>query len=278
VRWGFGRLAGPFSQSELAGMIFLTGLLLMIWVRQRKYPDERMPSLSDPTMKRSKLIYFILLITLVMTQARGPWLGTIVALGIASIGKARQPLRRAVLIVSLGLMIGIPTYVLGKAYISGPRTDFGSERETAQYRAELIDNYLPIAQLGGAWGWGKMFPRIGGQDSVDNEYLFLYLSQGYVGAIMFILIITEASIALIRVGLKSGTMRERHFIFTLLGIILGIAFTLTTVFLGAQSHEVFFLLLGWAQSVRATRRNEAGLQEVRVPLEFAEPVGMRVFT
>jgi hypothetical protein len=113
---------------------------------------------------------------------------------------------------------------------------------------------------------------------VDNEYLFLYLSQGYVGAIMFILIITEASIALIRVGLKSGTMRERHFIFTLLGIILGIAFTLTTVFLGAQSHEVFFLLLGWAQSVRATRRNEAGLQEVRVPLEFAEPVGMRVFT
>ncbi len=36
--------------------------------------------------------------------------------------------------VALLLLVGIPAYQFGKQYINGPRTDYGSERETAQYR------------------------------------------------------------------------------------------------------------------------------------------------
>jgi hypothetical protein len=36
-------------------------------------------------------------------------------------------------------------------------------------------------------------------------------------------------------------------------LLLGIAFTLGTVFLGAQSFELMFLLFGWAQAVRPNR-------------------------
>jgi hypothetical protein len=49
-------------------------------------------------------------------------------------------------------------------------------------------------------------------------------------------------------------MRERHFATTLLGIFLGLTFTLTTVYLGSQSYELMFLVMGWSQTNHAMRR------------------------
>lgn len=34
VRWGFGRIAGPFGHAILAGMIFLMGLIYCLWLRR----------------------------------------------------------------------------------------------------------------------------------------------------------------------------------------------------------------------------------------------------
>ncbi|WP_260705501.1 O-antigen ligase family protein [Edaphobacter flagellatus] len=277
IRWGFGRVAGPYSQSELAGMVFFSALILAIWLQYRRYPGQA-PIRPRP-LKNPRLVVFVLALILGMTQARGPWLGAIVALAVASIGCARIPKRRAFILLVLGIVVGIPAYFAAKEYSSGKRVDYGSEKETAQYRAQLLDNYLPIAEAGGAWGWGALgFPRVNGQISIDNEYLFSYLAHGYLGVIALILAISDSILKLTWMGFKTRSPRERHFVFSLLGVIAGIAFTITTVFLGSQTYELLFLFLGWAQSVRPLSRVAVLQQKLEAPVTLEETLGMRIYT
>jgi hypothetical protein len=253
VRWGFGRMSGPYAQSELAGIVFSAGLMMAIWLGFRNYQERALGDRWEPLIKRGTWVIVAFFVIVYMTQARGPWLGTIVALAIASIGPAKRPVQRAVIVIGLVLAVGVPAYVASKSYVSGPRKDYGSEKETAQYRAELIDNYVPVAENGGLFGWGEKFPIMQGQVSIDNEYLYVWLTQGYLGVGAFVLLLLEGSVSLLRNGIRAGSARERHFDFSLLGLLLGIAFTLGTVFLGAQSFELMFLLFGWAQAVRPNR-------------------------
>ena len=278
IRWGFGRVAGPFSQSELAGMMVFTALLLVLWLGRNNYQEQESRTPPPPLMERGKRHVWILVVALYMTQARGPWIGGIFGIIVAAIGRARFPLRRAIIVVTCVVMIGMPLYIFGKDYLSGPRKDYGSEKETAQYRAELFTNYIPVAQQGGAWGWGARFPIIDRQNSIDNEYLFSWVVQGYVGSIALILLIVDTVITLIIQASKAHTVRERHFILTMLGLVVGIAFTISTVFLGDQSYDLVFLLFGWAQAIRET---PIGLNDVRsreIPVMKSEAYGIRVYS
>jgi len=278
IRWGFGRVAGPFSQSELAGTVFAFGFLLALWLAKTEY-EERYGKVVIPTrLERAKWAIGGLLVIIFMTQARGPWIGTILALSVASIGRAKDARRRAILVVGLLAGIGAPIYIVSKEYISGPRVDYGSERETAQYRAELLDNYIPVAQNGGAWGWGSTFPRIHGQTSIDNEYLFVWVTQGYVGGISFCLLLLEAALALVGQAVRVKTTEGRHFILTLFGVLVGIAFIIATVFLGAQSYPLFFFLIGWAQAVGVVRFPGRRLSETDTAKAAPQPPMIRVYT
>ena len=264
VRWGFGRVAGPYSQSENAGMIVLTAWLMSLWVGRNNYQENEARTPPPPLLKHGRRYIWILFVALFMTQARGPWIGALLGLSVAAIGRARKPVRRAIVVASLVFLIGAPLYVFGKDYLSGPRKNYGSEKETAQYRAELIDNYVPVAIKGGEWGWGSNFPRIGGQDSIDNAYLYFWIVQGYVGAVALILLIVDASGTLIVQAFRPQPVRERHFVLTLLGILVGIAFTITTVFLGNQSYELLFLMIGWSQAMKELPKYK--IEVVRSPI------------
>ncbi len=267
LRGGFGRVAGPYTQSEFAGIIMMAAFVFALWMMRWHSRRSRSGATDKSTLRHSKIIVLILALSLFMTQARGPWIGTIVALAAASIGRARMPLRRALLLLAFGLAVGIPAYQYGKEYLSGPRTDYGSEKETAQYRAELIDNYIPLAESGGAWGLGRMVPVVHGQSSIDNEYLFLWLVQGYAGLISFLVILAVTITTFFRAGLESRNPGDRQLDFSVLGILLGLTFTITTVWLGAQSFELLFLLVGWSQVVRqktTLRQVKDQLQEICV--------------
>jgi hypothetical protein len=281
IRWGFGRISGPYTQSELAGTILMAAFLLALWLmrwppRGRWFgrPDPLPGAVADSQLPRTKTVMLLVALSLYMTQARGPWIGTMVALAVASIGRARRPMRRAVILVTFFVVVGIPAYQFGKDYLSGPRTDYGSEKETAQYRAELIDNYIPLAEGGGAWGLGRMVPIVGGQTSIDNEYLFIWLVQGYIGLTTFLLILIEAAVAFWRAGMKAPSERDRQLLFGLLGILLGMAFIVTTVWLGAQSFELFFLLAGWSQVIRPAAVEDP----IAAPQRVQEQEAMRVYT
>lgn len=241
-RMGFGRVSGPYGEAEGAGMTILVGLLLAAWLQ---HGEHLLP------LKYAKAALCVLLAALLMTQSRGPWLGALIAYAVASVGRSLRPRRHAVLLLSLVLLVGVPSYSAFENYTSGKRVQYGSLQETAQYRRELIENYVPIAQAGGAWGWGSItFPHPDGQASVDNQYLLTWLSQGYVGATAFLLVVGETICRYIRLGLRARGLRERYFVLTMLGIILGLAFTFTTVWMSDQDSMLFFLLAGWCQSIR----------------------------
>jgi len=240
---------------------FLFALWMMRWHSSRSRDKTHEKNL----FKHAKIVVLILALSLYMTQARGPWIGTVVALAVASIGRAKRPLRRAILLLALGLAVGIPAYQIGKEYLSGPRTDYGSEKETAQYRAELIDNYIPLAESGGGWGLGRMVPVVHGQTSIDNEYLFLWLVQGYVGLISFLIVLVVTIVTFFRYGLANKNPPDRQLSFAIVGILLGLAFTISTVWLGAQSFELLFLIVGWSQVLEqrtAVRYAQEQLKEI----------------
>jgi hypothetical protein len=253
VRWGFGRMAGPYSQSELAGQIILTAWLMALWMGRHNYQELWMRVRPRLPLQHGKGYIWALFVALFMTQARGPWIGAGLGLTIAAIGRARRPGMRSVIVLLLFLVVGVPGYVLGKDYIAGPRKNYGSEKETAQYRAELVSNYIPLAKAGGMWGWGQDFPRIGGQQSIDNEYLYSWIVQGSVGAVALIFLMLESVGRLLFLAWRARSVRELHFFMTMLGIVGGIAFTISTVFLGSQTYELLFLLIGWVQALQVSQ-------------------------
>ena len=137
-------------------------------------------------------------------------------------------------------------------------------QQNAQYRQQLLDNYLPVAKAGGAWGWGQDFPRAPGQGSIDNEYLFVALTQGWVGLLAFALICGESLYYFLYGAFFNPTRRDRYFAYSLAGVMFGLIVTIFTVFLGNQPYELFFLLAGWSQAVRVKRvaRPELAFEQV----------------
>jgi len=80
------------------------------------------------------------------------------------------------------------------------------------------------------------------------------------------------------VGLRTHSARDRHLLFSLLGVLLGMAFTLTTVWLGAQSFELLFLLVGWSQVIRPGEHDEATQQEAVVRQLLQQSEAIKVYT
>jgi hypothetical protein len=187
-----------------------------------------------------------------MTQSRGPELGLIFAIPIAFIGRSRRVLRTA-LIVVLCMMVGGAVAYEGLAKYASTKAPTSEQQETAAYRAVLFESYLPRAEHSGPWGLGPHFPTIGKYKSVDNEYLFVALTDGYIGLTSFLLLCFGTVGSLVAAALYNPEKLDRAFAFTLLGIFLGLCVTIATVYLGFQPLIFFFLIIGWAQAVRVRR-------------------------
>jgi hypothetical protein len=125
------------------------------------------------------------------------------------------------------------------------------EQQNAIYRKQLLVSYSKILHDGGVLGWGiAYYPKAPDQDSIDNEYLLLAVTQGYLGLTLFILLCVGTFLTLIRMLPFATAPPDKWLLFTLLAIFSGLLLTLTTVFLGEQIYQVFFLLAGWAQALR----------------------------
>jgi len=253
IRWGFGRVSGPFGQSELAGMVLFTGLIFALWLLQRHEWEPRFKGFEWVQISKPFAIIGLIILTLLMTQARGPWLGCLAALPVFFIGRAKN-VKRTAAIAFVGIaLFGAIAYSGLKNYVNdgAPASD---EQQTAQYRSQLLDNYIPIVREGGLWGWGDAFPQVPGQGSVDNEYLFLALTQGFAGLAAFVLLGVCTVVRLAYIALNSQNREDSSFAFAMLGIFIGLLGTITTVFLGNQPYELVFLLAGWAQAIPLPRR------------------------
>lgn len=268
TRWGFARIAGPYGHAIVAGMMFSTGALLQLWLSGTKSWDGSKALRYFRTSRRAKVITGGVCLGLFMTQSRGPWIGFAFGLIIASIGFARNKRRAATFaIAGLIVAVAITTVVLDRYTAAGySDTNTGDQdRQNAEYRRNLFAVYSPLIAEGGIWGWGTpnlvfrgVIGWVKGQTSIDNEYIRLAMQQGYFGVGLLIIMLLASIYRMIRL---CATLRNRQdiiFSYCILGSLLALAFTISTVALVDPMLQVAFMLFGWTQSIRPTgNENEA---------------------
>jgi hypothetical protein len=254
-------------------MMFSTGLLLQLWLAGTKSWENFKGLRFFRASRRAKAVTLGVCLGLFMTQSRGPWIGCGFGLIIASIGFAKNR-RRAATFAITGLIVALlvtsitlDKYSSSQAFKNG--TGGETNQQTAAYRRNLIPLYEPLIAEGGIWGWGtpqvRYFGEVGyikGQTSIDNEYIRLAMAQGYFGLGVFILILIAS---MWRAARFCATFRARQdvmFAYCMLGTILALSLTISTVALLDPMTQVAFILFGWTQSLRPTGNEQESLAPV----------------
>lgn len=281
TRWGFGRIAGPYGHAITAGMIFSTGLLLQLWLAGTGSWNGTKFLSFFRSRKKPLYITLTMCLGLFMTQSRGPWIGCGFGLIVASIGFARDRRRAAVLaLTGLTLAVAVAGVALNKYTAVDETKTTDRDQLNASYRRNLIATYQPLIDQGGMWGWGTPIDQGNGavgysksQTSIDNEYIRIAMWQGYVGVILFVVIMLLTILHLIRLCNSLRNRDDLVFAYCMLGSVVAMGFSLTTVYLGDPMMQIVFLFLGWSFSIRPSQSTE----EARAALPTGRFAFQRVF-
>jgi hypothetical protein len=277
MRWGFARVAGPYAYAISAGMVFSTGLMFQIWLAA----SDRWKVRAQPVLGRAKRlnggqsarravlhqwpIFAAIMLGLFMTQSRGPWIGCALGLPIAAIGLAANRKRATFLAIGFVLTgLSISSVTINKYTDTAGETSVdqqtNEDQRNAVYRRELWSTYQPLVEQGGFWGSGSPvrlpdggYGYLASQRSIDNEYLRLAVAQGYFGVTLFGMMIFLSVSRLVWLIRRMKAREEILFAYCMLGMIIAVSLTLTTVFLGEPMLQVLFISLGWIQSIRVTQ-------------------------
>lgn len=251
MRWGFGRIAGPYGHAILAGMVFLIGLVYCLWLRSadRNWGSRRLIHGLPFTVRGLSLAAIVA--GLLMTQSRGPWIGVGLALVFALLTRY-LPVGKAV-IAFAGFCI---VFTAGALYFANQYTQRAMsqastvEQRNAIYRRQLLTSYAPIVMQRKAFGWGiTTAPVANGQVSIDNWYLGLAVMEGFTGLAVFLAILAGSAAKLLRMISQPIPSEDRMLAFAHLAVLIGLMTTLATVYLGEQVVMLFFLFTGWVQAM-----------------------------
>lgn len=251
IRWGYGRIAGPYAHAILAGIVLLCCWRIARWLESSGQWESRFAIWRHLRVTEGRVVSLGLLGGLLMTMARGPWLGAILATALAAIGRAKNRKQAFRLLTAGILLMGIPAGIAFYRYVSVGRAGAQSEtQETAAYRKELVDKYVGIALDHSVWGWGRStWPKVDGMPSIDNYYLLLALMHGLPAVAFFLAIVAAMTVRLIAAAIRrippAGPASSLGF--TLAGIYVGIAFSVATVYMGKQVIPLFAILTGWSE-------------------------------
>ena len=259
LRWGFGRTAGPFGHSILAGVILVAGYRLNRWVQwSGLWPKRISRWLPWQPLSTGAIIAWGYVLGLAMTMARGPWLGAMVAAVIAWVGKTKNRWQTLFVIAAVGAVVGIPALAAFRSYVSVGRSGAQSDtQETAAYRFELLQNYLDIVYQKPLFGWGRnTWPKVSGQPSIDNHYLLLLLMHGFSATLLLLSLLVVVGGKLFWHGMNEPPSQPpgSSFAMTLLGILVATYFAIATVFMGLNVTPVLFVVFGWAEGYLAYGR------------------------
>lgn len=252
MRWGFGRIAGPYGHAILAGMIFLIGLVYCLWLRSadRNWGSRRLIHGLPFTLRGLALAAIVA--GLLMTQSRGPWIGVGLALIFVLLTRY-LPVAKAVIVFAIFCAV----FVAGALYFTSQYTEKAmsqastEEQRNAIYRRQLLTNYTPLAMERKAFGWGiTTLPAVNGQVSIDNQYLMLAVTEGFTGLVVFLAIVTGSAAKLLRMISQSTPSEHRMLALAHLAVLIGLVTTLATVYMGEQVVMLFFLLTGWVQAMQ----------------------------
>ena len=269
IRWGFGRVAGPYGHAISNAVFIGVAFLLHRWLCRTGQWEEKFRFLGSHPFTKQRIIGGVLLAGILMTLSRGPWLGAIAGAIFVSVGlrpNRRRALTRAVLILGVG---GGILYYGGKAYLAGASAFEGVEEQaSAEYRAILVDQYEDIVMESPVFGWGRAnWPLVQGMLSIDNNYLFVALGFGLTGLALFCLLFLVAVARIFRDAffLEQMDPDDRMFRFTLFGILVSIAISTGTTYISAHMYPLFFVLLGWSEGCLTAKPQVAEARAMAAP-------------
>jgi hypothetical protein len=275
-RYGVVRIAGPWAHPILAGIILAVAYRLARWLEWTGTWRENVPSLP---ISKVRFCEILLLVASVMTISRGPWLGALAAGMIVFLLRARHRTYVTAFAILAVFILTVPASDSLDAYMNGSS---GSQHDEAQasaaYRREMNQKYIMIVEERPTLGWGvslergPQYPIIDGMSSIDNQYLLLALLYGVYALAAVVLILLWVSI---RLGIfsvfRSYDDPATSLAVTLSGILVIYAISITTVYLGAQTQPILFMIAGWAEALLAQRvlmTAEVSLPARRVTYRF----------
>jgi hypothetical protein len=271
MRWGFGRIAGPYGHAILAGMIFLMGLVYCLWLRSadRNWGSQRLIHGLPVTVRGLALT--AIAGGLLMTQSRGPWIGVGLALIFALLTRFLPVGKAVVVFAGFCAVFTVAALYYANQYTEKAMRETSSEEQrNAIYRRQLLTNYTPLVMQRKAFGWGiTTVPAVGGQVSIDNEYLLLAVTEGFTGLAVFLAIVTGSAAKLLRMISLPIPGDDRMLAFAHLAVLIGLMTTLSTVYMGEQVVMLFFLFTGWVQAMRPV------VERVQVVNPLAQQMGFR---
>lgn len=269
LRWGIARTAGTFEHPILACIMVIVVYRLhrwLCWSGEWKQPQAGLLGRFQRWTARAPLsfesqISLVLILMALMTISRGPWIGGLAAALLVAVGNARNRKR------ALGLMIValVGGAIVGKlaldAYITPEQgAVLSGEAETMLYRKVMIERYQAFLMERMWSGWGLTgVPKIPGMESVDNAFFLMALQHGVLAPAVFVLMFVFAIVSQLKFGLQAPA-GQTPIGFTFSGIYLMCFVAFATVYMGAQTEPMLFLLLGWGESVKH-RSAVSGTQE-----------------
>ena len=128
--------------------------------------------------------------------------------------------------------------------------ELSGEAQTMLYRKVMLEKYEAFLTERYWQGWGlTTVPKIKGMESVDNAFFLMALQHGVIAPAIFLLIFMYAIYGQIRHAIRNvGSTAPLGFTFSGIYFMCLIAFF--TVYMGAQTEPMLFLLLGWGENIK----------------------------
>jgi O-antigen ligase len=160
----------------------------------------------------------------------------------------------AIFVVLVAAFSVVGYHYANKYTAGGPGQVLKEEQASAIYRRDLIRNYTPVVLARKAFGWGPTtYPVMHGQNSIDNEFLLLAVTQGFTGLGLFLAIVAGCGARLLLLAARPMRPEDRGMVFAHLAVLIGLMTSLSTVYLGEQVMLLLFLVVGWVQGMNPVR-------------------------
>jgi hypothetical protein len=242
-RGGWKRASGPFGHPICAGYYYTMFVPLAIWLWKNDYFKTR---------KYGFRITLICIVGGITSISRAPIIGIFLGLILIWYGWSKFKGMATMVLACVGIMAGIFIIPKAIAYINVDRaTAVTEDQRNAAYRNELMDNYKEVIAEKPWLGWGRFtVPVVKGQDSVDNEYLWMVLVSGKSALYAYLAGIFWILIRLIFFAIRGDpTRKEIRLAWCMIASILTALFTQATVYSGTQTVQFFYVILGISEGL-----------------------------
>ena len=262
IRYGMARTVGTFEHPILACIMIIAVYRMhrwLCWAGEWKATQEGWLGKIQGWLKPFPFTFevqitIVLIVMALMTISRGPWIGGLAAGVLVAAGNFKNR-KRALTIVCLLFVLGSYGGKMAlDAYITpGEGQEIALEAQTMLYRKVMVERYTEFLVEKMWTGWGlTTVPVIKGMESIDNAFFLMALQHGVIAPLIFLLIFLYAIVSQLLFGLKAP-VGQAPLGFTFAGIYLMCFFAFTSVYMGAQTEPLLFLLLGWGEGIKARK-------------------------